>query len=142
MPGRRNFARERAEHTRLAPHRQRQLYTMMVTYLPSRERALVGRAAILAYLHDFGLRRRTGEPLTWRIILRWRRDHGFPLVRGVWHPAAPTHPASRSPALTTTHALTAWLLTQWNTDERGFFRVVSHPTPAAREGRRPSERAA
>src|SRR5262249_41982819 len=99
------------QHAAQAPDRQRHLHDLLTAQLPHRDRALVGRDRILAYLHDFGLRQRNGRALSWRMILRWRRDHGFPLVRGVWHPSAPTHPGSRFPALTTSYAVTAWILT-------------------------------
>jgi hypothetical protein len=133
MPGRRCYQRERAQHAAQAADRQRHLHELLTAQLPHLDRALVGRARILAYLHDFGLRQRNGRALSWRMILRWRRDHGFPLVRGVWHPSAPTHPASRSPALTTSFAVTAWILTRFSTDSHGLFRVFSHP-PVAQGG--------
>jgi hypothetical protein len=142
MPGRRCYQRERTEHARLAPERQHQLYSTLVAQLPQHECALVGRERILAYLHDLGLRRRNGLALNWRMILRWRRDHGFPLVRGVWHPSAPNHPASRSPALTTSFACTAWILSRFSTDSHGLFRVFTHPTAAAPRGTRPVIRVA
>jgi hypothetical protein len=134
MPGRRCYQRERALHAAQAPDRQRHLHDLLTTQLPHLDRALVGRERILAYLHDFGLRQRNGRALSWRMILRWRRDHGFPVVRGVWHPNAPSHPASRSPALSTSFAVTAWILTQFSTDSHGLFRVFTHPTAAERTG--------
>src|SRR5262245_5142913 len=71
--GIRNYARERAHHDALAPEKQRALHDMLVTQLPGFDRALVGQGAILGYLHHLGLRRRNGGPLTWRMLLRWRR---------------------------------------------------------------------
>ena len=134
MPGRRCYQRERTQHAAEAPDRQRRFHDLLTAQLPQLDRALVGRERILAYLHDFGLRQRNGRALNWRMILRWRRDHGFPLVRGVWHPSAPSHPASRSPALSTSFAITAWLLSQFSTDSHGLFRVFTHPA-ARRSGR-------
>ena len=134
MPGRRCYQRERTQHAVQAPDRQRHLHDLLATQLPHLDRALVGQVAILNYLHQLGLRRRNGGPLTWRMLLRWRRDHGFPLVRGVWHPSAPSHPASRSPALSTSFAITAWLLTRFSTDSHGLFRVFTHPPVAGRTG--------
>jgi hypothetical protein len=142
MPGKRNLARERAQHALEAPARQHQLHATMVAQLPDRDRALVGQDRILAFLHELGLRRRNGAWLTWRIVLRWRRDHGFPLARGVWHPSALSHPASRSPALSTTFAIVSWTLTRFSTDCHGLFRVVSHPVRVGVEGWRPPDRAA
>jgi hypothetical protein len=135
--GRRNYLAERARHAARAPETQRTLYATLVAQLPQYERALVGREAILAELHRLGLRRRNGTPLTWRMILRWRRDLGFPLVRGVWHPHTALHPSSRSPALTTTYAVTAWVLSQFSTDSQGMFRVF-HPAPSLAQGSRPA----
>jgi hypothetical protein len=122
VPGRRNYFAERAQHAAIAPDQQRALHALLIAQLPAFDRALIGQAAILNYLHQFGLRRRNGGPLTWRMILRWRRDEGFPVLRGRYTPHR-----HRSPALSTTHALTAWTLSRFSSDEHHLFRVdVSH----------------
>jgi hypothetical protein len=118
MPGRRCYQRERALHAAQAPDRQRHLHDLLTTQLPHRDRALVGQVAILNYLHQLGLRRRNGSPLTWRMLLRWRRDEGFPVLRGRCTPHR-----HRSPALSTAFALTAWTLTRLSSDEHHLFRV-------------------
>jgi hypothetical protein len=137
MPGRRHYARERALHAAHAVAQQRRIYELLKAQLPDHERALAGRDAILSFLRTLGLTRRNGMPLTWRMILRWHRDLGFPLVRGAWHPNTRTHLPSRSPALTTTYAATAWILSQFSTDSQGLFRVC-HPTVSSTPGSLPT----
>ena len=118
MPGRRCYQRERTQHAVQAPDRQRHLHDLLATQLPHLDRALVGQVAILNYLHQLGLRRRNGAPLTWRMLLRWRCDEGLPLLRGRYTPYRHT-----SPALSTTFALTAWTLSRFSSDEHHLFRV-------------------
>lgn len=127
VPGKRNLARERADHARTAHRLQQQTYDLLTARLPAYERALIGRQAILTFLHDLGVRRRNGALLTWRMLQRWRRDLGFPLVRGLWSPHAPSHPNVRSPPFSTAYAVTAWLLSRFSSDEHGVFRV-GYPT--------------
>ena len=124
MPGRRCYQRERTQHAAIAPEQQRALHALLTAQLPACDRALVGQVAILNYLRHLGLRRRNGGPLTWRMILRWRRDEGFPLLRGRCTPHR-----HRSPALSTAFALTAWTLSRLSSDEYQLFRVsVAHGT--------------
>ena len=104
MPGRRNLQRELAAHATTAPQRQSDLYQMMHTQLPHLEHVLIGQTAILDHLHRLGVRRLNGRHLTWRIVNAWRVKHACPLLKG-YHADSFRH----SP-LTTTHALTAWLL--------------------------------
>ena len=118
MPGRRCYQRERTQHEAIAPEQQRALHALLTAELPAYDRALVGQVAILNYLHQLGLRRRNGNPLTWRMLLRWRRDEGFPLLRGRCTPQR-----HKSPALSTTFALTAWTLSRFSSDEHHLFRV-------------------
>jgi hypothetical protein len=118
MPGRRCYQRERAQHAAMAPEQQRTLYELLRSQLPEFDRAVIGQVAILNYLHQLGLRRRNGGPLTWRMLLRWRRDEGLPLLRGRYTPHR-----HKSPALSTTFALTAWTLTRLSSDEHHLFRV-------------------
>jgi hypothetical protein len=116
--GTRNYARERARHDTIAPEQQRALHELLRNQLPAFDRAVIGQAAILNYLHHLGLRRRNGGPLTWRMILRWRRDEGFPVLCGRYTPHR-----HKSPALSTTFALTAWTLSRFSSDEHHLFRV-------------------
>jgi hypothetical protein len=115
----RNYAKERARHEAIAPEHQRALYTMLVDQLPDRELALIGRSCILAWLHSFGLRRPNGGPVSWHQVLRWTRAHGFPLLHGT------ANARFRTPALTTTFAVTAWLLTRFDSGQPNLFRVYS-----------------
>ena len=102
--GNRNYAPERARHPALAPEKQRAIYDLLRAQLPERELALVGRDRILAWLHGLGLRRPNGGPVSWTMVLRWTRHHGFPLLHGT------ANRRYRTPALTTTYAATAWAL--------------------------------
>jgi hypothetical protein len=138
MPGiPRNLARERSRHTAIAPERQRALYDLLVTQLPQHHLALVGWDAILTFLHgSLQLTRPNGRPLSRRQVLRWHRTQGFPLVTGNMNRYA------RTPPLTTSHALVAWVLTRKSTDERSLFRVRSLPEPTPGKGTRPPPHAA
>jgi len=120
--GTRNYARERARHDAIAPEKQRALYDLLVAQLPQHEHALVGWDAILTFLHrNLQLTRPNGRPLSRRQVLRWRRAQGFPLVTGNMNRYA------RTPPLTTSHAVVAWVLTRKSTDECSLFRVRSLP---------------
>ena len=90
MPGRRNYASELAQLAATAPDRQRALYRMMREQLPEYELALIGWDRLLGFLHRLGIRRPNGHALTRRIVQRWARTDGFPLVRGTWHPRSRT----------------------------------------------------
>jgi hypothetical protein len=109
------LAKERAAHDARAT--QARIVSMLCEVLPAYDRALVGSARILEHLHALGIRRRNGAPLPWRIVLRWRRDLGFPVLRGFWHRN------SRSPSFTTQHAVAAWLLSAFSSDTGAPFRV-------------------
>src|SRR5262245_45562324 len=106
--GIRNLAREHARHDATAPDRQRELYELLRAQLPDREVALLGWPAILNFLHSLGLRRPNGGPLTYRVLRRWIRDHGCPIVRGYCRLGTPR---VLTPPLSTSFALTAWALT-------------------------------
>jgi hypothetical protein len=138
MPGiPRNAARERSRHAAIAPARQRALYDLLVAQLPQHEHALVGWDAILVFLHrTLQLTRPNGRSLSRRQVLRWRRAQGFPLVTGNMSRYA------RTPPLTTSYAVVAWVLTRKSTDERSLFRVRSFPEGTAIAGTRPAFRAA
>jgi len=109
------LARERAQHDQAAIFSR--IHSDLRSQLPDLDRALVGHQAILAELHRLGLRRLNGKRLSWRIVLRWRRDHAFPLHRGIRKPDV-----YAAPPLSTTHAMTAWMLSQFVHGE--LFRVV------------------
>ena len=74
--------------------------------LPERDRLLVGQDAILLYLKQFGLTQWSKRRLTWTTVRGWARWHGFPLTPGTrWG-------RNYMSAITTTHAITAWLLSR------------------------------
>jgi hypothetical protein len=123
MPGRRNLARERAAHQLTSPAHQAALYQQLHDALPHSEVALIGQQAILLYLSRLGVRRLNGGPLTWRILLSWRTCHGCPILRGNRASSYKSHPFS------TSHALTAWLLTRFATGL--LFRTVAMSQPVA-----------
>jgi hypothetical protein len=130
--GTRNYARERARDTALAPEKQRAVYNLLRAQLPDKELALVGRDRILAWLHSLGLRRPNGGRVSWTMVLRWTRHHGFPLLHGT------ANRRYRTPALTTTYAVTAWALSRFDTCQRELFRVFSIPETLATRGTRPA----
>jgi hypothetical protein len=123
VPGKRNLARERLEHQRTQPHKQLALYNQLRTQLPSQDRALVGYPTILAWLHTFGLRRRNNGPLTQRMVQRWVQSHGFPVARGNRQSRISTLP------VTSSHALTAWILTQFDTATLYHVAPPQHASP-------------
>jgi hypothetical protein len=123
------LAKERAAHAATERERLARLYAMLCSAARDQERALVGRAAILHHLEQLGIRQRNGLPVTWRMLRRWRRDLEFPVVRGLWRPQ------SRSPALSTSLAITAWLVTRFSTDEGGLWRVFDHRASQGPEGK-------
>jgi len=115
MPGKRNLARERALHD--APAIQARIFAMLSDALPDHDRTLIGRDRILEHVARLGLRRRNGQPITWRQVRRWRTRYGFPIAHGMW-----TH-RTKTPAVTTQHAVTAWMLSAFSTDEKHWFSV-------------------
>jgi hypothetical protein len=135
--GTRNYARERARHDAVAPEKQRALYELLRSQLPEYERALVGRERILTWLHDFGIRRPNGGPVSWHQILRWTRQQGFPLLHGTLIYAART-PRCRTPSLSSTFAITSWILSRYDTGQTDLFRVYSRQVPEREKGRRPA----
>jgi hypothetical protein len=133
MPGPRSLARELARHETEFPARFAALHRLLVAQLPEHDRALVGWQGILRYLHDvLGLRRPGGKRLHPRIVLRWRRDHAFPLLRGGWNPRCRLAP--RSAPLTTMFAVTAWTLCQYDTARRRPLFGIANPLSARPEG--------
>jgi hypothetical protein len=132
----RSYAGEAARHAVTAPAQHRALHELLVAQLPTLDRAMIGQVAILDYLHHLGLRRRNGGRLTWRMLRRWRRDEGFPILRGRYIPHR-----HLSPPLSTAFALTAWVLSRLSSDEHHLFRV-GIPRRTSEEGTRPASRAA
>jgi hypothetical protein len=120
MPGRRNLARERAQHD-AAAHFQH-YHALLTAAFP--DRALIGSRAILAYLGTFQVRRLNGDPVTNRTLWYWRRRAGFPLLRGF-------NNAGRRlwPMVSSTHAVSAWLLAQFaNGEPRVGLGIASDDT--------------
>lgn len=113
----RNYVREQHRHALVAPERQWAIQQMMREHLPDHERALIGQQSVLDFLRGLGLTRPNGGRITWRMVLRWSRAYGFPVVRGMWRPR------HRTPPMSTTYATTAWVLSRFSTDERSLFRV-------------------
>ena len=84
----------------------RELYALMREQLPDRDRLLAGQDAILLYLKQFGITQWSKRPVTWTTVRRWARCHGFPLTPGTrWG-------RNYMSAITTTYAITAWLLSR------------------------------
>jgi len=134
VPGKRCLARELAQHD--APARFASCYTNLRTYLPDYDRVLVGIDAIRAYLHDvLRIRRPNGQPVTRRIVLRWHRQHAFPLVRGGWH----ARPDLLTPSLCSTHAVTSWVLAQFSTAVPRALFSVSYPQSSRPDGMAPKQ---
>jgi hypothetical protein len=122
MPGKRNLARERAAHDSDAKFRE--FHQLLITQVPSYDRALIGRHAILEALDGYGIKRLTGKPLTWRMVKSWRRHKGFPMLG-----AHRDFGRFTSHAWSTQHAILAWLLSRWPGDCSRVFRVSFTPAP-------------
>src|SRR5262249_36626291 len=107
----------------------RDLYTLLHEQLPQLERVLVGHEAILLHLGQLGVTQWSKRPLTWTTVRGWARWHGFPLTPGT------RRGRNYMSALTTTHAVTAWLLSRpYNGHPMRVFREppLGHP-PAVRD---------
>jgi hypothetical protein len=133
VPGRRNAREERYRHAISFPDRSAAFHHLLVSNLPEFDRAVVGWPAIIDHLTSLGALRRDGRRLRIRQVQRWRHSLGLPIVAGCivigrhW-----------SPPLSTTYALTAWVLAQRSTSEPTGYRVRSHPQ-ATRRAERASE---
>jgi hypothetical protein len=84
----------------------RELYALLRQQLPDVDRVLVGPEAILLQLKHLGVTQWSKRPLTWTTVRGWARWHGFPLTPGT------RRGRNYMSALTTTHAVTAWLLSR------------------------------
>src|SRR5262245_12972883 len=125
MPGKRDFQQERLDHAETFAARAQQYVDLMRRQLPDKDLPLIGWNAILSHLASLNISRPNGQPLDRHILLHWRKRHGFPVARGFKN----TH--VKTPPLTTTFAVTGWLLASFSTAER--YRVgmlgpaYSHP---------------
>jgi len=105
---------------------------MLCDALPDLDRAIIGRDRIVAHVRSLGIERRNGQPITWRQILRWRTRYGFPIAHGMWTRR------TKTPAVTTQHAITAWLLSPFSTYEKHWYRVRK-PDVVLRNGNAPDD---
>jgi hypothetical protein len=134
MPGRRNLADETARHAAEAPRRLEAIHRLLVEQLPAHDVALVTAPAILDFLHnELHIRRADGSPVRWRQILRWRAQENFPLLRGGWNCWA----RCLAPCFSTRYAVTAWVLSRFDTARPRALFAVSIPTTLGPVGRRP-----
>jgi len=134
MPGRRNLAHERARHAADYPARLAAIHGQLVSQLPQLDQALVGWPAILAQLDRCGVRRQNGGPISVRMVQRWRRVAICPVL-----PGHMTLGFCCTPPLSTSFALTAWVLAQLSTDEQTIRFRVDLAGLYGPEGKAPSE---
>jgi hypothetical protein len=113
----RNYARERAQHALEQPGRMQDTFDQLTRWHGDRDEILVGWTDILTYLTRIGIRRPNGCRVNDRMLLRWRRDLGFPLCRGTAYSST-----FKAPPLTSAFAITAWLCSQLSTGEATGFR--------------------
>src|SRR5262245_2944683 len=112
-------------------------YALLRAQLPDHDRALIGWPAILAHLNErFHLCRPNGSPITIRMVWRWRRDFACPILRGGWNVHCLRH---LSPPLTSSHALTAWILAQFDSAQRRPLFSVSSSSPPPPNGKAPEQ---
>jgi hypothetical protein len=113
----RSYVREKYRHALVAPERQQAIQETMRRYLPEYERVLIGQWNILAFLQGLHLMPPNGGLITWRMVRRWTQARAFALLHGAWRPR------HRTPPMTTTYAVTAWVLSRQDTDQRDLFMV-------------------
>ena len=101
-----SVADRRREEVAESGQRIRDLSRLLREQLPEVERVLVGQDAILLHLWQLGVTQWSKRPLTWTTVRGWARWHGFPLTPGT------RRGRNYMSALTTTHAITAWLLSR------------------------------
>jgi len=120
-----------------APARFARCYTHLRTHLPDFDRALIGWPAILEHLNArLHLCRPNGAPITIRMVWRWRRDFACPILRGGWNAQLHHHLA---PPLTSSHALTAWVLAQFDAAHRRPLFGVSLSASELPDGKAPEQ---
>ena len=102
----------------------REVYVLLREQLPGVDRVLVGRDTILLHLRQLGVTQWSKRQLTWTTVRRWAPWHGFPLTPGT------RLGRNYMSAVTTTHAITAWLLSR---PYNGYpMRVFRNPLPSAK----------
>jgi hypothetical protein len=95
----------------------RELYALLRQQLPDVERVVVGRDAIVWHLSQLRVTQWSKRPVTWTTVRGWARWHGFPLTPGT------RRGRNYMSAVTTTHAITAWLLSRpYNGHQMRVFR--------------------
>jgi hypothetical protein len=99
-------ADRRREGSDESGRRMRELYRVLREQLPQVDHVLVGQDAILQHLKRLGVTKWSKRQLTWTTVRGWARWHGFPLTPGT------RRGRNYMSALTTTHAITAWLLSR------------------------------
>lgn len=104
----RNLAREQAEHAATLAARYTARLQELRTGVPHLDRALIGRQAIQRYVYDLGIRRLNFHPVSWRMLRNWRLHRHFPMIPG----SLVLSTRRRSPAMSTTHCIAAWLMCQ------------------------------
>jgi hypothetical protein len=115
-------ADRRREREDESTRRMRELFALMREQLPECDHLLTGRDAILLYLRQFGVTQWSKRPVTWTTVRRWARWHGFPLTPGT------RLGRNYLSAVTTTHAITAWLLSRpYNGHPMRVFRDAHPP---------------
>lgn len=132
----RNLAREAALEATF-PDRITARLTQLRTQLPDKDRALIGRHTIVGYLVELGVLRRNKHPISYRMLLRWKRTHFFPLYVGAFIPTK----QRRVPPMTTTHAVTAWVLEHASIPNLFHLQLPENPRPLASFTTTPSGRA-
>jgi hypothetical protein len=85
---------------------------------PEPDRLIAGIGSILGYLHDLGIRRLRGDRVTWRMVRRWRREAGFPMLPSPGHMSGPRYSST-----TSRYAVLAWVLSRQHNGKRGLFTV-------------------
>jgi len=128
-PGDLRKARERRRQ--MAPEKSAAILAMLRAQLADREVLLRGRDAIVTHLHDLGLRRPRGSPLTWRSVDRWERNCGFPLLRGSWDANGRQGKGWRHMPATSSFAIVAWALSRVSSGERELFSLRERPSSRA-----------
>jgi len=125
MPGKRNLARDLAAHAAHQLELRQRIYHDLTSQLPRRDVVLVGKDAIIAYLNDvLHVRRPSGRRISYRMLKRWRVRYACPVLPGYKHFGCTTNAS-----VSTTFALTAWVLSNFANDSR--LMVIATYAPAA-----------